>query len=298
MPTKNIRFDYYRLHQSTNGSRLNKCLEEIQKELETKPKEVLRNKTVSGYVVRFRELKKIQESTSRFFWIGHIEKIDTYSEAYVGKIDGDRDTYGEGADEGPIKDTIVLFDPFNDIISAHRTNALSYNQLTNFLLQNTEDDDLDLEVVVDDRIIDRLEKIPGIREIEYSIAAPQRWDKLASDSRSIDGDLELGNKLEAGRMKITITPEKNQFINKAAALRKLKALLPYANEEVSVLKVRGNVTNDTDTLDLINGKMESLKTVKLTKGQKLTFVTVKEKIEEAYLEKKKLLDRMFISKNN
>lgn len=296
MATKNIRFDYYRLHQGTKGSRLNKCLEDIKKELQTKPKEVLRNKTVSGYVVRFRELKKIQDSShSRFYWIGHIEKIDTFSEAYVGKIDGDRDTYGDGVDEGPIKDTIVLFDPFNDIISAHRTNALSYNQLNNFLLQITDDEDLDLEVVVDDRVVDRLEKIPGIREIEYSIAAPQRWSRLASDNRSINGDLELGDKLEAGRMKIIITPEKGQFINRAAAVKKLKALLPYANEEVSVLKVKGNVSNDTDTLDLINGKMETLKSVNLTKGQKLTFVTVKEKIEEAYLEKKKLLDRMFIS---
>lgn len=297
MVKRDIRFDFYKISQGEEGNSLLSCLTEIEKELQLEP-ETLRNKKVNGYAVRFREVQKVLVDTtpnSNYFLIGHIEKIDTYSEAYVGKIDGDRATYGEGEDEGPIKDTIILYDPFNGIVSSHRTNALSYSQLNNFLRQITDDEDFDLEVIIDDAVIDKLEKIPGIREIEYSIAAPQRWDKIAS-GRSINADLALGEKLQAGRMKVIITPEKGGFINKEMAVKKVKALLPYVKEEVSVLKVKGNISDNTDTLDLINGKIDALKTINLTKGKKLTFVIVKQKIEEAYREKKKLFDSIYIRK--
>ncbi|ATP40711.1 hypothetical protein CSE16_11995 [Solibacillus sp. R5-41] len=295
MVKRDIRFDYYKLQQGVNSNSLLDCLVEIESELRQSP-EVLRNKSINGYFVRLREIKKVLVDTtpnSHYFLIGHIEKIDTYSEAYVGKIDGARATYGEADDEGPIKDTIILYDPFNGIVSSHRTNALSYAQVTSFFKQITDDEDLDLEVIVDDAVIDKLEKIPGIREIEYSIAAPQRWSKLAS-GRSINADLDLGSKLEAGRMKVIITPEKGSFINREMAVKKVKALLPFINEEVSVLKVKGNVSENTDTLDLINGKIESLKVINIPRGKKLTFVLVKQKIEEAYREKKKLFDNMFV----
>ena len=295
---KDIRFDYYKLHQGTVGNSLTSCLEVISKELESEP-QILRNKEIQGYTVRFREINKIPidstPNSPNFFWVAHIEKIDTFSEAYVGKIDGTRSTYGEAEDEGPIKDTIILYDPFNSIVSSHRTNALSYMQLNRFLVQITEDDDLDLEVVVDDGVIEKLEKIPGIKEIEYSIAAPQQWGKLASKNRSINADLELGEKLEAGRMKVIISPEKGSYINKKMAIKKVKSLLPFVKAEVSVLKVKGNVSDQTDTLDMINGKIDALKSINLTKGKKLTFEIVKQKIEEAYREKKKLFDNMFIN---
>lgn len=297
MVKRDIRFDFYKLNQGNEGTPLKDCLLAVEKGLKKNPV-TLRNKTVSGYILRLREVQKVlidNTPGSKYFFIGHIEKLDQYSEAYVGEIDGKRTTYGDGEDEGLIKDTIILYDPFNGIVSSHRTNTLSYSQLNRFLVQLTEDEDFDLEVIVDDAVIDKLEKIPGIREIEYSIAAPQRWEKLASN-RSINADLGLGAKLEAGRMKVIITPERGGFINRDMAVKKVKALLPFVKEEVSVLKVKGNVSEDTDTLDLINGKVEALKVVDIPKGKKLTFVLVKQKIEEAYREKKKLFDSMFIRK--
>jgi len=48
----------------------------VERELDMFP-EVLRNKEISGYTVRFRELIKINVDDipkSKFSWIGHIEK--------------------------------------------------------------------------------------------------------------------------------------------------------------------------------------------------------------------------------
>lgn len=294
---KILRFDYYVNKQSNKGKKLDKCFEEIKKELEQEP-EILRNKIVSGYTLRFRKIEKVKvkedSTSSHYFWIGHIEKIDTYSEAAVGTIDGERETYATGEDEGPIKDIMILFDPFNNIVSSHRTNALSYMQLNSFLKQITDDEDLELDIVVDEAVISKLEKIPGIREIEYSVATPKNWRNIASTGNNINQDLLLADKLKAGRMKVVITPQKGEFINKEVAVRKMKSLLPFAGKEVSVLKVKGNVSDTTDTLDLINGKIDSKKTIDLTRGKKVTFVIVSELIEEAYREKKNMFDYMFI----
>lgn len=189
---------------------------------------------------------------------------------------------------------MVLFDPFNNIVSSHRTNALSYMQLNSFLKQITDDEDLELDIVVDEAVISKLEKIPGIREIEYSVATPKNWRKLASAGNNINQDLLLADKLKAGRIKVSITPQKGELINKEVAVRKMKSLLPFAGNEVSVLKVKGNVSDTTDTLDLINGKIDSFKTIDLTRGKKVTFVIVSELIEAAYREKKNMFDNMFI----
>lgn len=300
MANKTIKFDYYQLTQTEQGTSLNEILESIETELNTTPKKI-RNIGVSGYVLRIRNLYKVSlesKNHGRYCWIGHIEKLDTYSEAYVGTVDGERTTYAEGEDEGPIKDSTFLFDPFVNVFSSHRSNTLSYMQLNSFLQELTNDEELELEVIVDPNVISKLDKIPEIKEVEYSIAAPQKWNKIALASNSVNDDLKLAAKLNAGRMKVVISPEKGQTIDKSNAIKKIKALLPYAKQEVTVLKVKGLKSEETDTLDLIHGKLDSTKFVSLPKGKKLTFVLVEEKIEEAYKEKFKLFNSMFITTND
>lgn len=297
MVKRQIKFDYYQLTQSSMGKYLENVLIELETELKSNPK-VFRNIEVSGYILRVRSIKKVNvddKNLNRYCWIGHIEKIDTYSEAYVGDLTGNRNTYAEGDDEGPIKDSIFLYDPFINIISSHRSNTLSYMQLNSYLRNITNDDELSLEVIVDPNVISKLQNIPEIKEIEYSIAAPQKWGKMASASRDINSDLLLAQKLNAGRMKVCIGPEKGDKIDKSNALKKIKSLLPFAKQEVTVLKVKGVLSDETDTLDLIHGKFEATKYINLTKGKKLTFVQVEESIEEAYKEKFRTLNDMFIS---
>lgn len=56
---KTLRFDYYVNKQSNKGEKLDKCFEKIKKELEQNP-EILRNKIVSGYTLRFRKIEKVK----------------------------------------------------------------------------------------------------------------------------------------------------------------------------------------------------------------------------------------------
>lgn len=290
MSTKKINFDFFTLHYGQNTS------DTFDEKLELESTKANYTEIeMFGYILRIGSLKKVKRNKDfasmdkNYLWVGAIERIDVKDEAYAGKkgVPG-RSTYAAGADEGPLKDTVFLYDPKTGVLILQRSRGgLTHNNMTNYISSLCHDENVILKVMVDKKVLTKLDKIPIINTIEYSISVPNP-DSLKNDNRAVHGDINLLNLIKGNKLNVVIGADKDNKLNKRNAISKVKDLLG-SNQDVKRLVVKGYNNKDLEILDLISERIEANKKANAGVGKKVSFIHIMDTIEIVYRDKFNLI---------
>lgn len=248
-----------------------------------------------GYLLRIGDLKKVKRNEAfvslegNYIWVGVIERINVKDEAYAGKKGTPgRNVYAEGVDEGPLNDTVFLYDPKTGVLILQRSRGgIYHSNMTNFISSLCHNDDVILKLMIDDKILTKLEKLPVINSIEYAISTPAP-QSMENDGRPLHGDLALLNKINGNKLHLVIGADKDSYLKKASAIRKAKDLLS-TKENVTKLIVKGTNNSDLEILDLIKHKVDAKKRVDAGVGKKVSFIHIMDTIVLVYRDKENLI---------
>lgn len=284
MATKICNFDFYTVSCS-DKSEIAKAL---VKEAATRKAGGVNNVPVFDFFARTREIKLDNK-----LWVGYVEKINTLDEAHIGDLGGKRETLASNDDQGPIFDTVFLYNPVNNVLVLHRTRSgMGTTAFAKYLSKLVGDDDLELEVVIDPDALKRLEKISMVKSIDYKISKPTNFKFLKDNKASFNSDLALVKLFQGENIKITIGGQK---LEKENILTKVKQLLK-AEDGISKLEVKGEANGEPDTIDLIKNRVVHTKKYSVSKNKKVTEVMLMDEILIGYSKNKTNLDRLYINK--
>jgi len=302
MPTKTINFDFFTVNNVVE-QKIDVLDTVLQKELLNVKNNVFNNVKMFGYFARVRAISKNPTNTSipisqggEYYWVVTVERVHTDEESYVADAAGNRQTYATGPDEGPVIDTVFLYNPNNKIFVVNRSRGgLGFNHLTTYLSKLTDMEDLILEIIIDPNVLDKLKKIPMIKYVEYNISVPTNLSALGDPNRGFEGDIKLAKKLLAGRMKVILGSDKGKKLSLENVKSKVNSVLSMG-ESVKGLLVKGEREGIEETLDLIKQRVIYTKKVNIPKGKKINYIMIMDIAEEAYKVKSKLLNTMYINK--
>lgn len=290
MATKRVNFDFFTVHYGQSNT------DTFDEKLKIEDKKNNKSEIETfGYLLRIGDLKKVKRNNAfatmddNYFWVGAIERIDVKEEAYAGKkgVPG-RSTYAAGEDEGPLKDTVFLYDPKTGVLILQRSRGgLTHNNMTNFISSMCHDENVILKVMIDKKVLTKLDKLPLVKSIEYSVSVPSP-KSLSNNNRAVHGDINLLNHIQGNKMNIVIGADKDNQLSKKNAITKVKDLLG-SKEDVKRLVVKGYNNNDLEILDLINNRVESNKKVDAGPGKKVSYIHIMDTIIIVFREKYKLI---------
>ncbi|WP_106494854.1 DUF6731 family protein [Lentibacillus sp. Marseille-P4043] len=291
MASKKIKYDFFLVKYLEGNTDIfnNKLTGEYAKANKT---EVELAKTV----LRIGALNKIKRNESfatmenNYVWVAAIERINTDEESYVGKRgESSRKTYAADPDEGPLNDTVFLYDPQTGVIIVQRNRGgVSLNAMLNFIIAICHSEKIDLEIMIDPKILDKLDKIPLIKSIEYSVAKPTDLSDHKNKDRTTGGDIRLANKLKANKLKVVLGADKGEYLERSSAIKKVKSII-HSKSDVGVMKVNGFHGDVEETLDLVNQRIVHAETVKAGRGKKVNYINIMSNIERAFRKKYKAI---------
>lgn len=227
------------------------------------------------------------------FWFGYVEKVNVFDEAHVGDLSGIRQTLATKPDEGPVFDTVFLYNPVTNVLVLHRNRSgLGTTTFARYLGKLVGEDDLELEIVIDPDTLARLKKINIVRSIDYRISKPQNFTFAKGVNGSMNADLELVKFFKGDNIKVTIGGE---GLGKQNIVKKVQSLLKVS-DGVSKLEVKGEHNGDPDTIDLIKNRIVHTKVYSLSKNRKLTEIMLMDEIKIGYKKHKTNLDRLYFNK--
>lgn len=288
MPTKSVTFDFYIFKCPSNQNSLVKALEN---EINIRQKDKTNNIKLFDYYCKIWDITK----NDLGIYKANVEKINVLDEAHIGDLDAARITAGTTPKQGPLFDTAFFYNPKNEIIILQRNrNGLGHKSFISYLMKLTECDDIDLELVIDSNVLGKLNKMHLVKTIEYTIANPTTIKFAKKGNRSLDGDLKLAKELLGTKLKVEIGSPKNG-LNLMEAKEKVKTLLGF-NDNISKLKMKGNIGEDIETIDLIKNRIIYTKKYQLTKGKKVSVDMVMDTLSEAYKYHELNLNSMFVNK--
>ena len=291
MASKEVRFDFFVL--KTKNAKSDIFDQHLQKEA------LLANKTevdVFGYTLRIGSIRKCRRNLSlstdknNYLWIVAIERINLKDEAYVGKKGKTgRDIYAASPDEGPLNDTVFLYDPKTGVIIIQRARGgVNQSGMVSFITNLCNIQDVELELMIDPKILDKLDKLPLVKSIEYSIAIPTKLKSLKSDDRGILGDIKLAKLLGGESLKVVIGADKDEYLERKSTVQKVKTILK-SNKSISKMKVHGYNNEDYEILDLVNKRIEYSETINAGRGKKVSYIHIMDTIENAFRAKETLI---------
>ncbi|WP_264448905.1 hypothetical protein [Bacillus cereus] len=259
------------------------------------------NIQVSYFYLRITYLEKRIDEDKQW-WVGIVERLETTEEVESSNLVGERNVYASGDDEGPIKNTGFVYYPYTKTLVLHRkiggVNDYNFGIFIRKLLKqlkvvNKGFTKYKMHLLPDLHKLDRLNKAPHIHSLEYSFKLPEKIDKVASENRSIFGDLFLAERLGGSHMKVAIKSDKMNVKETIQKVLKIKAL---GDDNVNTLKVVTEHNNIEEPLDLLNSKFTDFKDVELKKGKKETPSLVMDTINEIFNNQRILIENMYINK--
>ncbi|TYS67042.1 hypothetical protein FZC76_16070 [Sutcliffiella horikoshii] len=291
MATKEVKFDYFLV--KTPGQTHDVFDQNLINENQ------LINKTevdVFGYTLRIGSMRKLKRNISlpdlvdNYLWVVSVERINLTDEAYVGKKGkAGRATYAANPDEGPLSDTVFLYDPKTAVIIVQRARGgVNQSGMINYISKLCKVDEVELEVMIDPKVLDKLDKIPMVKSIEYSIATPTQLGEYKDDQRGIFGDIKLAKLLGGSNLKLVIGADKNEYLETKKAIEKVKMILK-TSQKVSVMKVNGTKDGEEEILDLINKRIQYKERINPGRGKKVSYVHIMDTIENAYRSREKII---------
>ncbi|WP_373893839.1 DUF6731 family protein [Virgibacillus sp. CBA3643] len=291
MGSKKVKYDFFVLkYLEGNKDLFNEKL--VKEYLKTDKTEVELSKTI----LRLGTLEKIKRNDSfatmedNYIWTAAIERINTDEESYVGKKgESTRKTYATNPDEGPLNDTVFLYDPQTRVLIAQRNRGgVALNAMLNFIIALSHSEKIDLEIMIDPKILDKLDKIPLIKSIEYSIAQPSNFDDHQNKGRTPFGDIHLANKLKADNLKVVVGTDKNEYLERENTIRKVKSII-HSKNKVNTMKVNGFHGEEEEILDLVRQRIEHADNVKAGRGKKVSYIHIMDNILKAYRKKYQII---------
>jgi len=291
MPTKKVIFDFFTYKCPTNQNAL---VEALENEIKLRKEGKLNKIKLFDFVCRIWEIEKTTEG----FYICNVEKINIHDEANIGDIDSERITVAEKPNQGPLFDTAFLYNPKNEVVVLQRNSrmGLGYKAFVSYLTKLTKKDDSELEIIIDPKILVKLDKMDMVKKVEYSISNPTNLDFAKDQSRGMNGDLEVAKKLLGSSLSVVIGSERGSKLSLEEAKKKVKSLLRFS-DNMSKLNVRGQIDDDMETINLIRHKVSYEEKFKLKKEEKLTVTKVIEALPKAYKFHEVNLNRMYINKS-
>ncbi|WP_058301706.1 DUF6731 family protein [Gorillibacterium timonense] len=288
MPTKAITFDFFTFKSQTSDA-----LEQaLIKELATRKLGNFNNVKVVDFYARIREIANEND-----LWICNAEKVNVLDEAYIGDLQGSREALAQQDDQGPIFDTIFLYNPKNQVIALQRNRSgLGMNTFISYLCKLTSCDDVELEVIIDPNTLIKLNKMSLVKSIEYKISRPTNFTFARGAKRGLSGDIDFLRFFQGDSLKVVIGSDKGNKLGKPAILSKVKNLLTNS-QSIEKLNVSGQIEGDMETIDLIKQRIIFTKKKYLKKHKKLTVDMIMETVKEAYNYHKTNLNRMYINRD-
>ncbi|OLN21117.1 hypothetical protein BTO30_16705 [Domibacillus antri] len=295
MVKRTINFDFFRITQSDNSTdHVNNALE---KQLQIVSEGKVENVKIGSFVARMKFLIKKpmnpQVAGGPFCWIGSIERVDITENTEGANLDGIRKVYADGEDEGPVKDTIFLYNPTNKVLVLHKSfGGLVWRNIGIYIRKLCKKRGIQLETIVDFSRFERTQKAPRIKNIEYRVALPENLEVLKNSSRTIVGDFLLARALKGKTMKVTIGSP-NMDVNET--IKKVVQIKELGKDNVKSLKVITENDGNEEALDLINEILRDSVTEDFTQGRKFTAPLVMDHIFAVYNKHNTLLNTMFIN---
>ncbi|CUB27245.1 hypothetical protein AR443_04020 [Bacillus velezensis] len=291
MPTRKVNFDFYTFNCPTDQNALVNALEN---EIKLRKEGKVNNIKLFGFVCRIWEIEK----TSEGFYVCNVEKINVLDEANIGDLQAERMTVATKPDQGPLFDTAFLYNPMNEVVVLQRNSrlGLGYKAFVSYLSKLTKKDDCDLEIIIDPKVIVKLDKMDMVKKIEYSVSNPTNLDFAKEQNRGMNGDLELAKKLLGSSLNVVIGSQRGSHLSLDEAKKKVKSLLGFSDNMSNII-VRGQIDDDMESINLIKHKVTYEEKFKLKKEEKLTVVKVVEALPKAYKFHEVNLNRMYINKS-
>ncbi|WP_211750345.1 DUF6731 family protein [Paenibacillus sp. Marseille-Q4541] len=283
MATKICNFDFYTVSTSDKSE----IAKAFASEAAIRKTGGVNNVPVFDFYARVRQVKHENK-----LWVGYVEKINTLDEAHIGDLGGKRETLASNDDQGPIFDTVFLYNPINNVLVLHRTRSgMGTTAFAKYLGKLVGDDDLELELVIDPDALKRLGKINMVKSIDYKISKPSNFKFLNNKNGSFNADLALAKLFQGENIKVTVG---GPDLKKENVLEKVKHLLKF-QDSISKLEVKGEANGEPDTIDLIQNRIVHTKRYSVSKNKKVTEVMLMDEIVVGYNKNKINLDRLYIN---
>lgn len=283
MSTKICNFDFFTVACTDKSA----IVSAFQQELSIRNANKVNNIQLLDFYARIRHIELKEKN-----WIGYVEKLNVFDEAHIGDINGDRQTLASNDDQGPIFDTVFLYNPITNVLVLHRNKSgLGTNTFARFIGKLIGDEDLQLELVIDPDTLARLTKMSIIKSIDYKISKPKNYKFAQDKGRSVDADMELVKFFQGDNIKVTIGGEQ---LGKENLVTKVKKLL-RSPDSISKLEVKGEANGDPDLIDLIKKRIVHTKKYSVTKNKKVTEIMLMDEILIGYNKHKTNLGRLYLN---
>lgn len=299
MATKKIQCNFFYFEEPEKGEgKINELLEKQKVILDA---QTVTNIQVSSFYLRITYLEKKTEQ-DRQWWVGIVERLETTEQVESSNLIGERKLYAAGTDEGPIKNTGFIYDPYTKTVVLHRmiggVNDVNFGIFIRKLLRKLQvvksgSSKYKMHILPDLYKLDRLKKSPNIHSLEYSFKLPENIAQSSSENRSILGDLFLASRLGGNHMKVTIRSDK---MNVKETIKKVFKIQELGEDNINSLKVVTEHNDIEEPLDLLNSKFTDFIMVDLKKGKKITVTLVMDTINQIFNNQRKLIESMYINK--
>lgn len=243
-----------------------------------------------------KKIKSDDPNEKRKLWIFNIERINVSENSTIGDITKDiktgRSEQATSKEQGPLIDTICLFNPINRVLIIPRNRGgVSVRLMEKFIRKLTKDRGLTLDLVTELDGLNKIEHMDEVKEVQYSVAMPENLSGLKKKDRSIWGDFKLMNYLGGKKIYMTMKLDSSlQKNNRDHLLNKVKDL---AKRDSSKIKIVGQHNLDKQVIDLISKKMEYIDTITLPKDKKISIEDMMESVRVAYESNQTMLEKLY-----
>lgn len=213
------------------------------------------NSVTEVYYVQAIQKRKLEDAaiSGYFYWLITISKVNVGEEITVAnvseEIDKRRRNVNQGKNEGVIKDSWIIYDPWKSVMLTYTPRgAVNRYEIKRFLNKLAETRGLSYEAIMSKDGYERFTNFSSINEVTYKLASPDNFKAFKDESRSENKDLQFASEMSSSKLLITLTDDK---LSKDLILKKVKEV--FANESLKVEKMQIDGINDgvSDHIDFV-----------------------------------------------
>ncbi|WP_142965559.1 hypothetical protein [Enterococcus casseliflavus] len=299
------RFDFFSLkyvfkgNNSYDMSRINKFLAETEKKLNN-GEEIKPIECYSQVFIGISSISKViidrNQGDEDYFWLINFSKVDTEKESSVANVKSDiikgRKYYASSKDEGPVTDTVVVFNPFNTvIIIPTNRDGFGRGTLKTFLYKTVKQKGAEISIIVDQSSLNKAELMKKPKEIVLNVAKIANIDKIRDPKTTAQTAQNLMLDGESDRMHLKFYSSSSFNGKIKDIVASLKGFINNEKIEASTLKIIGEHDEEPQIIDLVDERVVFIdEEVALDENGKLTVESMKNSITGAYFSKRREMD--------
>lgn len=280
-------------------SRINKFLAETEKKLNN-GEEIKPIECYSQVFIGISSISKViidrNQGDEDYFWLINFSKVDTEKESSVANVKSDiikgRKYYASSKDEGPVTDTVVVFNPFNTvIIIPTNRDGFGRGTLKTFLYKTVKQKGAEISIIVDQSSLNKAELMKKPKEIVLNVAKIANIDKIRDPKTTAQTAQNLMLDGESDRMHLKFYSSSSFNGKIKDIVASLKGFINNEKIEASTLKIIGEHDEEPQIIDLVDERVVFIdEEVALDENGKLTVESMKNSITGAYFSKRREMD--------